>query len=179
MGFLDYPINLGFWRQDIDVDRVAVELRENIIRKRAKIEQKQEKAVEDKISQLNLIVGKLDNAKKRVKKAKDAETKTMAENEVIRIEDSAMKALQPLQTPKGTINVGGFVSTLFNERNIGDEAARKGISALQRSVQLQDEYLKRKSLVAATEKRKADLTSKLTNAYMKLDKFLPKRILDT
>ena len=147
MGFLDYPINLGFWQQDIDVEEVARRLTTDVIDNRERFEKAQKRKVQKKIAQIDRLKTEYQTRKVNLDSAKDNDQQAKAQKAF------AQTVIAVEEVEKELSNPTEYVSTLFAQETLRKNTAEMEIQLLQNSIDAQKEFLEDKKTTTRTTRR--------------------------
>tara|TARA_Y100000592_G_C5310110_1_gene239679 strand:- start:30 stop:539 length:510 start_codon:yes stop_codon:yes gene_type:complete len=164
MGFLDYPIDLGFWQQDIDVEKVARRLTTDVMDNRERFEKTQEGKIQKKIAQINRLKTEYHTRKRRLDSAKDDAEQAKAQKAFAQTEIAVKEVKKELSDPTE------YVSTLFAQETLRKNTAKREIQLLQNSIDAQNKFLEDEKTTTRTTRRKDKLVADITKALEGLKK---------
>ena len=164
MGFLDYPIDLGFWQQDIDVEEVARRLTTDVIDNRERFEKAQERKVQKKIAQIDRLKTEYYTRKRRLDSAKDDAEQAKAQKAFAQTVIAVKEVEDELSDPTK------YVSTLFAQETLRKNTAETEIQLLKNSIDAQNKFLKDEKTTTRTTRRKDKLVANITKALEGLKK---------
>jgi len=152
MGFLDYPVKLGFWEQGIDVKKVADKLFLDLGKRHTSFENAQKRRVDKKLAQARRLQTEYRKRKQRWEKATDGEEKAAAKIAFDQTKQAVQTVIAELKSPEG------YVNKLFKKETLSED-----IEKLQQSVTNQENFLKDQDNKRETLKNK--LKTKVETAY--------------